>query len=620
MGNRAGGWGVERLVMHEWQVAGFTEVVELGAGGQGRAVLVRDGRGQPLVLKYLWGGAGGLETFRRESMLLKQIQSPHVVRWYGHYEGPGGAAAILMEAVAGVSLRTVLDQAARLSPEAALTVLKGSLLGLAAAHESGIVHRDYKPGNVMVDNDGCSKLLDFGIAALHGSRTGASGTPAYMAPEQWEQGVATPTTDIYAATCVFFECITGARPFQGADPVTLRLAHTNAPIPLREVPEELHELVSVGLAKRAADRPATAAQLVTLLETAATGAYGTDWERRGAAALATVAASLAAALPIAALLGQGATAGNAVSAGAGGATKLTGGAGKTGTFAKISAVKAGLFTGSALAVGAAVVVGVTLVPSHKHHAKPPAAATPVGIGLASYSQTFPAARLQATGQYVRISGLRNATAQSAANQALRHPLDWAVAFMKGTSASGCTQEGRVRTSLRFGERGPKLLSVFYQHNVVFCSPADGRIPADAVTVDLTTGRVLTPDDVFLPTTFTAAGMRELWDRLANDRTTWGQIDGGQVTPGAQPDDNKQVWASDCAPAPGFTHAVFLPAKDQTSSLTDPPRMKLVFTPGNLKIIYSIFGSDRCIYMAFTVPYSKIQDLLKPDIIPLLPNR
>src|SRR5581483_12470836 len=117
---------------------------------------------------------------------LKQVRSRHVVGWYGHYEGPEGAAAILMEAVPGVSLRTMLDQSGRLSPEAALLVLKGSLLGLAAAHESGIVHRDYKPGNVMVDREGCSKLLDFGIAALKGSRTGASGTPAYMAPEQWE--------------------------------------------------------------------------------------------------------------------------------------------------------------------------------------------------------------------------------------------------------------------------------------------------------------------------------------------------------------------------------------------------------------------------------------------------
>ena len=600
---------------HEWRVAGFAEVVELGAGGQGRAVLVRDGQGQALVLKYLWDGGGGLESFRRESMLLKQVRSPHVVRWYGHYEGPAGEAAILMEAVAGVSLRTILDQAGRLSPEAALTVLKGSLLGLAAAHEGGIVHRDYKPGNVMVDSDGSSKLLDFGIAALHGSRIGASGTPAYMAPEQWEQGVATPATDIYAATCVFFECITGRHPYSATDPVALRLAHTNRPIPLEDVPGDLQELITTGLAKQAADRPPTAAQFVTWLEGVATGAYGPEWEHRGAAALATVAASLAAALPIAMLLGQGAASTNAVGAGAGGVTKLAGGTGK------ISAVKAGLFTGSALAVGAAVVVGVTVIPSHKHKAKPPAAAAPVGINLAAYSQSFPTVRLQATGQFVRITGLRNTAAQSAANQALRHPLDWAVAFMKTSSAgTTCTQDGKVRTGLRFGERGPKLLSVLYQHDVVFCSPADGRIPADAVTVDLTTGRVLTPADVFLPSTFTKAGLSRLWDRLANDRTNWSQIDGAQVGPTTQFADDKQVWTSECGPSSGFTPAVFQPYKDASTGLMDPARMKLVFTPGNLKVIYSIFGSDQCIYLAFTAPYGKIQDLLRPEVVPLLPSR
>jgi serine/threonine-protein kinase len=602
--------------MSEWRVTGFTEVVELGAGSQGRAVLVRDGQGQALVLKYLWDSGGGLEAFRRESMLLKQIRSPHVVRWYGHYEGPAGAA-ILMEAVEGVSLRAALDQAGRLSPETALTVLKGSLLGLAAAHEGGIVHRDYKPGNVMVDRDGCSKLLDFGIAALSGSATGSSGTPAYMAPEQWEHGVATPATDIYAATCVFLECVTGERPYPASDPTALRLAHLNAPIPLQNLPAELHELVATGLAKQAADRPPTAAEFVTLLEAAASGAYGPDWERRGAAALATAAASLAAALPIAVLLGQSGTTANAVSAGAGGVTKMTGGGtGKASGIAKISTAKAGLFTGSALAVGAAVVVGVTVIPSHKHHpAKPSAAAAPVSIDLASYSEAFPAVRLQAAGQYVQLKGLRNTAAQTAANQALRHPLDWAVAFMKTTSATvSCTQDGRVRTSLRFGERGPKLLSVFYQHDVVFCSPADGRIPADAVTVDLTTGRVLSPDDVFLPAAFT-----QLWARVANDRTTWSQIDGGQTGSSTQTTDDKQVWTRGCSTGNGFERANFLPGKDPSTGLTDPPRLKLIFTPGNLKIINSIFGSDQCIYLAFTVPYTKIQDLLKPDIIPLLPK-
>jgi serine/threonine protein kinase len=117
-----------------------------------------------------------------------------------------------MEAVNGVSLRDVLSgNPGPLPPEAALTVLKGSLLGLSAAHAAGVVHRDYKPANVLVESSGNSKLVDFGIAGLSGERT-VAGTPAYMAPEQWHGAPASPATDVYSATCVFFECVTGGPP------------------------------------------------------------------------------------------------------------------------------------------------------------------------------------------------------------------------------------------------------------------------------------------------------------------------------------------------------------------------------------------------------------------------
>ncbi|OLT33245.1 hypothetical protein BJF79_08180 [Actinomadura sp. CNU-125] len=123
--------------------------------------------------------------------------------------------ALIMEAVEGVTLKEVLARHGELAPEAALVVLKGSLLGLAAAHTVGVVHRDYKPANVMVPADGRSKLIDFGVAVAAGDAS-ASGTPAYMAPEQWRGEAVSPATDVYAATCVFFECVTGRRPFAGA--------------------------------------------------------------------------------------------------------------------------------------------------------------------------------------------------------------------------------------------------------------------------------------------------------------------------------------------------------------------------------------------------------------------
>jgi hypothetical protein len=346
-----------------WRVPGFIELRELGAGAQGRAVLVREeASGRVAVLKYLGAGAqsAAREMFRRESVLLKRVQSPHVAGWYGHFEDAAGSA-ILMEAVDGVSLKDALGRYGTLTPEAALVVLKGSLLGLAAAHAVGVVHRDYKPANVVVQGDGCSKLIDFGVAvyAGEGSRTG---TPAYMAPEQWRGEPATPATDVYAATCVFFECVTGRRPYGESDPVALMGRHVTAPVPSEAVPEPLRALVERGMAKSGTDRPKGAAAFAAELETAATGAYGPDWEQRGVAALSTAAAALAALFPIAALLAPG-SAGAASAAGVVG--QAAGLAAKLGSAAKVALAVAGA-TAVATVGGAVVYNAVTAQPHNKH--------------------------------------------------------------------------------------------------------------------------------------------------------------------------------------------------------------------------------------------------------------
>ncbi|MGW0363024.1 protein kinase domain-containing protein [Streptomyces sp. NPDC002990] len=279
-----------------WTVPGYSEIRELGSGGSGRVVLaVHDGTGTAVAVKYLSGrlreDPAFVREFRAEARLLGGLRSPYVVGLYEYVEAPGGAA-IVMELVDGVSLRALLRQSGPAGAEAALVVLKGSLLGLAAAHRAGVVHRDYKPENVLVAADGSSKLVDFGIAAGRGTTPGVAGTPAYMAPEQWQGRPASPAADVYAATATFFECLTGRKPYDGANFAELALQHVEAPVPETEAPEPVRPLIRRGLAKQPEHRPENAEAFVAELEGVALAAYGPDWEERGQRRLAALAALL----------------------------------------------------------------------------------------------------------------------------------------------------------------------------------------------------------------------------------------------------------------------------------------------------------------------------------------
>ncbi|SCL36703.1 serine/threonine protein kinase [Micromonospora nigra] len=289
--------------MSDWQVSGYTPVRRLGAGASGRVDLaVHDATGTPVAVKYLTAALGDDPSFRTafrdEARLLAEIDDPHVSRLYEYVEAPGGAA-IVMELVDGVSLRQMLRANGPTTPEAALCVLKGSLSGLGAAHSRGVVHRDYKPENVLVSAAGTSKLADFGIAMPAGATSGASvtGTPRYMAPEQWTGAAASPACDIYAATATFYECLTGRPPFEGQDLATLRRQHTAAPVPTEAAPAPVHGLLRHGMAKEPAERPQPAHVFLATLEEVAAGAYGPEWEERGLRELARRAALLAALFP-----------------------------------------------------------------------------------------------------------------------------------------------------------------------------------------------------------------------------------------------------------------------------------------------------------------------------------
>ena len=160
-----------------------------------------------------------------------------------------------------------------------------------------VVHRDYKPDNVLVDEDGTSKLTDFGIAARAGDRSVRGGTLACAPPEQFGGGSASPAGDVYAATATFFECLTGWPPFHGDTAAALMYQHLSQPVPVDAVPEPVRPLVAAGMAKRPEDRPADATAFVAVLNKVAAAAYGPDWHERGRSHLGEAALLLAALWP-----------------------------------------------------------------------------------------------------------------------------------------------------------------------------------------------------------------------------------------------------------------------------------------------------------------------------------
>src|SRR5258708_3480516 len=154
--------------MPDWSVPGYTGVRTLGSGGFGKVVLARhDASGRQVAIKYLrhqlLADPEFAALFRAEAAVLASLEDPNVVRLYEYVESPGGAA-IVMELVDGVSLREILARQGKTTAEAALVVLQGSLLGLAAAHRRGGGHPGYQPEDELVRGGGASTLAGFGIA------------------------------------------------------------------------------------------------------------------------------------------------------------------------------------------------------------------------------------------------------------------------------------------------------------------------------------------------------------------------------------------------------------------------------------------------------------------------
>ncbi|WP_207933978.1 serine/threonine-protein kinase [Actinomadura sp. KC06] len=573
--------------MGDWRVADFVEVRELGAGAQGRVVLARHRTaGTPVAIKYLTRRPGddeALERLRAEAVLLGQVSDPYVARLYRMVESEHGAA-IVMEAVDGVSLKRVLAEHGALGPEASLLMLKGSLLGLAAAHEAGVVHRDFKPANVVVQADGLSKLIDFGVAALAGDRA-VGGTPAYMAPEQWRGEPAVPATDVYAATCVFFECVTGRRPYASSVRAELMSRHLAAPVPVSELPEVLRPLLEQGMAKEPAERPRDAMTLVAELDRIAVSAYGSAWEQRGLRTLAGAAVGLAALFPLVAsgIGGGAAAAGTAAGGAAAGAGAVTGLGGKI----------AAAITGASVAVAAG---GAGTYLATRDTAETPARAAVQQVRVSLVSSVRRDASSDLTTQYVKVDGVRDPDVESRINTVLRETADaltrpWVDGVRRYGPRPG-EERWRATAVANFGVRGPRLLSVFY--DLVDSQSAAGYSGGSGVVVDLSDGRRLGAQDLFKSAALTTTGMRDLARTIVQsegDPESAAQTPAGAVCYAGRP-----ITAADLVPR----RLMVLPTRDG-----------LTFVITGISELGCTGGSRG---KRIKVPFSRLSALVRPGIV------
>ncbi|MCA6096102.1 protein kinase, partial [Streptomyces sp. SCA3-4] len=212
-----------------------------------------------------------VDRFIREAKSVARLDHPNVVSVFD--QGTDGRYVYLaMEYVAGCTLRDVLRERGALQPRAALDVVEPVLAALGAAHLAGLVHRDMKPENVLIGDDGRVKVADFGLVRAVDTNTTTStgsvlGTVSYLAPEQIEHGTADPRADVYACGVVLYEMLTGTKPHTGGTPAQIlyQHLHEDVPAPSASVPglaPGLDALVAAATARDPRLRPADAVALL----------------------------------------------------------------------------------------------------------------------------------------------------------------------------------------------------------------------------------------------------------------------------------------------------------------------------------------------------------------------
>lgn len=270
----------------------YTILDKLGGGATGNVYLAHDDeQDRDVALKvihaHLVGNRQVSQRFHREAAILHRLTSPNIVRVHDFGEDPGGLLYLALERLEGERLSSLIDQ--ELSLGMVLEIMTGICQALIEAHGAGVIHRDLKPDNVVVDlRDGAIRrvaVLDFGLSKVLQARGLEStnlteqnmvlGTPEYMAPEQARGDVVDERCDIYAAGVILYQLLTGSVPFSRRTPVAVMTAHmTEAPAPpsmrpsRRSIPTSLAAIATHALAKRRRDRYPTAAALAAALAAA----------------------------------------------------------------------------------------------------------------------------------------------------------------------------------------------------------------------------------------------------------------------------------------------------------------------------------------------------------------
>ncbi|WP_103063240.1 serine/threonine-protein kinase [Actinomyces qiguomingii] len=260
------------------ELQGRYQLVErIALGGMGevwRATDLRSGRA--VAVKILRPELAGDEIFlsrlRAEAANSRGLRHPNlaVVLDSGERRGSGW---IVMELVQGRALSDILTERGTMEPDEILPTLAQVARALQVVHDSGVVHRDVKPSNILINREGLAKLTDFGISMGVNQRpmtaTGmVMGTAQYLAPEQAMGNMATPSGDLYALGVIAYEALVGHRPFTGSTQVDIAFAHVNQPVPPMpdHLPAEVREVVMELLAKKPTDRPHSARDLARRLD------------------------------------------------------------------------------------------------------------------------------------------------------------------------------------------------------------------------------------------------------------------------------------------------------------------------------------------------------------------